>query len=164
MSALGQKQTCAVQLATSAMGHKRTSRHLLSEQCRRHCQAAGLCGFEIDNQLVFSRSLHGKISGLLALEDAIDIASRPPKLVIKIGSIGDQAAGGDEETFEVTAGNLCRAASAMMRSRWIADDALAVTIRPPFGERAKAVIARSISSASRKLTGLTSTPADVATD
>jgi hypothetical protein len=50
MSALGQKQTCAMQLATSAMGHKRTSRHLFnhlitaSEQCRRHCQAAGLCG------------------------------------------------------------------------------------------------------------------------
>src|SRR5690348_12110823 len=43
MSALGQKQTCAMQLATSAMGHKRTSRHLFnhlitaSEQCRRHC-------------------------------------------------------------------------------------------------------------------------------
>src|SRR5262249_60429752 len=33
-----------------------------------------------------------------------------------------------------------------------------------FGERAKAVIARSISPASRTLTGLTSTPKDGATD
>ena len=35
-----------------------------------------------------------------------------------------------------------------------------VTIRPPFGARAKAAMARSISAASRTLTGLTSTPSD----
>src|SRR6516225_4931575 len=37
---------------------------------------------------------------------------------------------------------------------------LPVTIRPPFGERAKAATARSISPASRMLTGLTSTLSD----
>ena len=41
--------------------------------------------------------------------------------------------------------------------------ALAVTIRPPFGERAKAATARSISPASRTLTGFTSTLSDGAT-
>jgi hypothetical protein len=35
---------------------------------------------------------------------------------------------------------------------------LAVTIRPPFGERANAVRARSISAASRTLSGLASNP------
>ena len=40
---------------------------------------------------------------------------------------------------------------------------LPVTIRPPFGERAKAATARSISSASRTLTGFTSTLSDGAT-
>ena len=43
-------------------------------------------------------------------------------------------------------------------------NALAVTIRPPFGARANAVTARSISPASRTLIGLTSIPNDGATD
>ena len=42
-------------------------------------------------------------------------------------------------------------------------NALPVTIRPPVAERANAVIARSISPASRASTGLTSTPNDGAT-
>src|SRR6476620_9375679 len=33
----------------------------------------------------------------------------------------------------------------MIRSRWVTADGLAVTIRPPFGSRANAVTARSIS-------------------
>ena len=43
-----------------------------------------------------------------------------------------------------------------MRSRCTDADALPVTIRPPFAERAKAANARSISPASRTLTGLAS--------
>src|SRR5262249_58526480 len=39
-----------------------------------------------------------------------------------------------------------------------------VTIRPPFEERAKAVMARSISPASRTFIGRNSTPSDAATD
>ena len=42
-------------------------------------------------------------------------------------------------------------------------DPPAVTIRPPFGERAKAAMARSIWGASRMLTGLTSIRSDGAT-
>src|SRR5262249_3494010 len=52
----------------------------------------------------------------------------------------------------------------MISSRWRTVSALDVTTRPPFGERAKAAIARSISPGSRTLTGLTSTPTDGATD
>src|SRR5437870_1808881 len=46
----------------------------------------------------------------------------------------------------------------MIRSRWTVLDALAVTIKPPFGVRAKATTARSISPASRTLIGVSSTP------
>ena len=42
-------------------------------------------------------------------------------------------------------------------------NALGVTIRPPFGARANAATARSISAASRTSTGLTSIPSDGAT-
>ena len=62
------------------------------------------------------------------------------------------------------AGSLCLAASDVISSRWTAANALAVTIRPPFEERANAATARSISAASRTLIGLTSTPSDGATD
>ena len=67
------------------------------EQRGRHLEAEGLGGLEIDHQLVLGRRLHRKIGWLLALEDAIDIASRASVLVDKIGSIGDQAAVGDED-------------------------------------------------------------------
>jgi hypothetical protein len=48
----------------------------------------------------------------------------------------------------------------MIKSRLTAVNVLAVTIKPPFDERANAVTARSISSASRTPTGHTSTPND----
>ena len=52
----------------------------------------------------------------------------------------------------------------LINSRCVIADALAVTIRPPFGWRANAAMARSISDVSRTLIGLTSTPSDGATD
>jgi hypothetical protein len=45
--------------------------------------------------------LHRKIGWLLTPEDAIDIAGRAPILINKIGSIGEQAASGDEEALVV---------------------------------------------------------------
>jgi hypothetical protein len=44
--------------------------------------AERLCGFQIDDQLVFGRRLHGKVSGLLAFEDPINIGggARPSYL------------------------------------------------------------------------------------
>src|SRR2546423_9494982 len=51
----------------------------------------------------------------------------------------------------------------MIRSRWSTVAPPPVVIRPPFGERAKAATARSISPASRMLIGFTSTLSDGAT-
>ncbi len=45
------------------------------EHGRRHGEAEGLGGLEIDHQLVLCRRLHRKIGWLLSLEDTIDIAS-----------------------------------------------------------------------------------------
>ena len=70
-------------------------------------------------------------------------------VVDQIGSIGDQAAGGDEETFPVDRGQLV---SGRQRDDQIAMTIaapLAVKIRPPFGVRANSATARSISLASR---------------
>jgi hypothetical protein len=40
----------------------------------------------------------------LALEDAIDVAGRAAELIHKTRSMGEQAAAGDEEAFEVDRG------------------------------------------------------------
>src|SRR6266566_7395796 len=56
-------------------------------------EAESLGGLEVDDQLVLGRRLHRKVGRLLALEDAIDIASRPPELVEVIGTVGDEATG-----------------------------------------------------------------------
>jgi hypothetical protein len=60
------------------------------EQRRRDFESERLGGFQIDHQLVFGRRLHRQVGRLLALEDAIDIASRAAELVDCVGSIGDQ--------------------------------------------------------------------------
>ena len=49
-----------------------------------YIEAEGFRGFQIDHQLVFGRRLHGKVGGLLALEDAVDVLSRAAVLVDKI--------------------------------------------------------------------------------
>src|SRR5262245_226315 len=59
------------------------------EHGRRHGEAKCPGGLEIDHQLVFGRRLHRKVCRLLALEDAINVSSRPPVLVDKIRPIGD---------------------------------------------------------------------------
>ena len=57
------------------------------EQRGRNCEAERLSSLEIDYQLVLHRSLYWKIGRLLALEDAIDVASRAPKQVLRINAI-----------------------------------------------------------------------------
>ena len=73
---------------------------------RRHVEAERLGGLEVEHRLVLGRRLHRQVGRLLALEDAIDVAGRAPVLVDVIRPIGDQAAGGDEEAFEVDRGQL----------------------------------------------------------
>ena len=62
-----------------------------AEQRLRHGEAERLGGREVDHQFVLGRRLHWKVTRLLALEDAIDIASRPAELVEVIGTVGDEA-------------------------------------------------------------------------
>jgi hypothetical protein len=57
------------------------------EQRGRNCEAERLSSLEIDNQLVLHRSLYWKVGRLLALEDAIDVARRAPKQVLRINAI-----------------------------------------------------------------------------
>jgi hypothetical protein len=52
----------------------------------------------------------------------------------------------------------------MTRSRCLIDNALAVRIKPPFGESANVAMERSISAASATPNGMTSTPSDGDTD
>ena len=123
---------------------------------------SALAVLRLINQFVFGRRLYRNVTGLLTLEDAIDIGRRSPILVAQIRPVGDQAAGGDE-----VAEGIYRRQSMPRCER---DDQLAMNgrqcarhqSRPPFGPRANAATARSISPTSRRPTGLTSTPSDAA--
>ena len=66
-----------------------------------------------------------------------------------------RSADGDEVTIEVDHGG-CRAASVMIRWRFFVAGRPGVTIRPPFEARAREAMARSISLASRLLSGVAS--------
>ena len=48
------------------------------KQRGRHIEPEGLRGFQVNHQLVFGRRLDREVGGLLALEDAIDVAGRAP--------------------------------------------------------------------------------------
>src|SRR6516164_332095 len=76
------------------------------EQRRRHVEAEGPSGLEVDHQLVLGGRLHGQIAGLLALEDAVDVAGGAAELVDKTRPIRDQAAGSDEKALVVDCGQL----------------------------------------------------------
>src|SRR6516165_9578744 len=61
-----------------------------------HVEAERLGGLEIDDQLVLVWRLRRKVRRLLALKNAINVASRPAELLQSIIAIRDQAAAGDE--------------------------------------------------------------------
>jgi hypothetical protein len=50
------------------------------KQGRRHLNAEGLGGPQVNDQLVFGRCLHRQVGRLLAFEYAVDIAGRGPIL------------------------------------------------------------------------------------
>ena len=54
------------------------------EQRGRQVEAKPLCSFKVDHQLVFGRRLHRETGGLLAFEDAVDIAGRAADYIDRI--------------------------------------------------------------------------------
>ena len=97
MSALGQKRTCALQLGMSALCQKRTFLylfdHLVSagKYCRRNGEAHCFRGLEVDHEFVLGRRLHRQVGRLLALEDAVNLRRRLPKIVGHIRPVRQQA-------------------------------------------------------------------------
>src|SRR5262249_211287 len=53
--------------------------------------------FEVDHHLVFGGSLHGQISRLVAIQNAINVDCGAPELVEKIWPVRTQPTGGNEE-------------------------------------------------------------------
>jgi autotransporter-associated beta strand protein len=80
------------------------------EQRLWHGETHRLCGLEVKHKLVRGRGLHRQIGGLLALEDAIDIARRASEWVDGVGAVRDQAtAGGSDCTLPgATGGSLVK--------------------------------------------------------
>src|SRR5215471_8880315 len=66
------------------------------EQRWRHGKTEGLGCLEVDDQFVLRWRLHRQVGGLLAPENAIDVAARAPPLLDGIVAVGDQAASVDE--------------------------------------------------------------------
>ena len=66
------------------------------EQGRRQFEAERFGGLEVDREVVLGRCLNRQVGGLLALEDAVDIASGAAVLVEPIWPVRDQAADGDK--------------------------------------------------------------------
>ena len=113
MSAMGQKQTFAVQkgmsalppIATliaffvmSALGQKRTSLllfdHLVgkSQQRGRQCKAKRPRSPQVDDKFEFSWLLHRKIARIGAFENSVHVAGSLTALVIKVHRIRHEAA------------------------------------------------------------------------
>jgi hypothetical protein len=76
------------------------------EQHRRDFKSQRFGGLEVDDELVLGRCLYRQVGRLLALEDAIDVTGRLPKLVGNIRPIADQPAANDPWTGRVDCGQL----------------------------------------------------------
>ena len=68
---------------------------------QRHVEAERLGGLEVDHQLELDRGLDRKLARLRALEDAIGIGRRAPKIIEQVISVGQQAADFSEETERI---------------------------------------------------------------
>src|SRR4029453_10939490 len=68
---------------------------------RRHVEAERLGGLEVDHQLELDRGLDWKLARFCALEDAIDIRRRGPKIIDQVISVGQQGADCSELTVRI---------------------------------------------------------------
>ena len=80
-----------------------TFNHLISprKQRCRYRDPERLSSLQVDHQLIFGRGLHRQIGGLLAFDDAINVAGRAAVPVGEVGTIRDQVPGGGKEAFEI---------------------------------------------------------------
>src|SRR5260221_13363713 len=93
-----QKRTQVGHRAMSGSCQQATSfDHLVGagDEGRRKIEAEGFCRLHVNHQIILCRSLDLKIGRLLALENAIDITGRAPKLVDAIGPVENQPAAVD---------------------------------------------------------------------
>src|SRR5262245_44863345 len=96
----------------SALGQKRTSRPLIrsprwvAREALAEQQCRGPWPSEVDYQLELGRCLYRKVGRLLALEDAVDVASGKSVQLNTIRAIRDQAARGCIEPLIVDRGQL----------------------------------------------------------
>jgi hypothetical protein len=98
----GQSGHCSARLlaalrAKSGLTHCSTTPsldHLVSAllELHRHVETERLGGLDVDHQFELNRGLYGKLTRFRALEDAIDIGRRAPKIIDQVISVGQQAA------------------------------------------------------------------------
>src|SRR5205814_907322 len=62
---------------------------------RRYLKAKCLGGFEIDQQLVLGRRLHGKVGWLLTFQNTVNVLGRAAVRINLIRSIGDESSVSD---------------------------------------------------------------------
>ena len=102
MSALGQKQTCAVQHGMSAKCHKRTCRcsfdHFVCQQLHRiwDLEPEHFCRSDIYDQLVFPRQLNWQIAGFFAPNN---LRSVNPSAAIRLYLAGTITKSPPDETY-----------------------------------------------------------------
>src|SRR5262245_15042484 len=83
-------------------------------------EAERLGGLKVDHQLVLGRRLHRQVGWLLALEDAVDVTSRPAVRVDYVRSIREQAAAASEVRERINRGQsvaCCKRDDQMAMSR-----------------------------------------------
>src|SRR3954447_23100625 len=60
------------------------------EQCGWKREPQCLCGHQVDHELKFGRSLHGKITSRFSIENSMGIQCRPSKQVRHVDAVRDQ--------------------------------------------------------------------------
>src|SRR5262245_49038813 len=74
------------------------------EQRGRHSEAERLGGLEVDHQLELDQGLDGKLARFRALENAVHIYRRTPKIIGPVEAVGEQAASFGEEAEWIDGG------------------------------------------------------------